>query len=585
MSALRELLVSFSFDIDLKPLEQLEAGLDRIKSLAESVGAQFDILNSKANIKLPELPAPVAPVAHVETELKKTSAVVERGAKKTTEIQGREAKKAKEKVVQELGATQKAFSSFFVWLAGAAAIGAFKNLLETQIAYYGHLSDLTDKLGVSSEELQKFAYAAKLSGVELDSAALALQFLNKNLSTKGAASVFAGLKVQTKEANGQLRPTAAILGDVGEAINKLPDAAKQTAAAMALFGRSGASLLPFFKQGKQGIQGLYDKFDDLGLLVDGEVVTQIDDLGDSIDEVKTQFLSLGTDLLIGIMPYLKQLVSWVSKTVKHFKKFNQESGFLNGALKVLGAVGIGLAVFKFIKLADSLALAGAEASTLRNIFALGTWGLAIAAAVGLGVAFQDLWVYLEGGDSVLGRFLDDSLGLEESKKVAENLRGEWKGIKEELEKAYGSVKDISKELETLFHLDKPVWLEALRFEVNQLSGLLKMISAVLKEINGLIGALSRPKLENLTLGSSSKPVHEGDIGMGLGKLFGLGNLLPQTGTLSTSQGAPANVSQTNQTTINVSGSSSPKEVAKEVSSRLNEVNSSSLQDAYYSVAR
>lgn len=525
MAALRELLVTFGFKADSKPLEKVDKQVEK----------------SKDNLK------------KLDTQVEKTSGV---------------------------------FGSFLGFLAGAAAIGAFKNLLETQIAYYGHLSDLTDKLGVSSEELQKFAYAAKLSGVELDSAALALQFLNKNLSTKGAASVFAGLKVQTKEANGQLRPTAAILGDVGEAINKLPDAAKQTAAAMALFGRSGASLLPFFKQGKQGIQGLYDKFDDLGLLVDGEVVTQIDDLGDSIDEVKTQFLSLGTDLLIGIMPYLKQLVSWVSKTVKHFKKFNEESGFLKGALQILGAVGISLAVFKFVKLADSLALAGKEASTLRNVFALGTWGLAIVTALALGVAFQDLWVYLEGGDSVLGRFLDKSLGLKESTATAEKLRDAWKEVKSSFDALTISVRDVFTELQTLLNLDKPVWLEALRFEIKQLQGLLKIISTVLKFSKDFVGLTKTIIGGNISIAAKVvEALSAGADNFGaptLGNSFGVG---PQVGTLSTSQGAPANVSQTNQTTIHVSGSSSPKEVAKEVSSRLNEVNSSSLQDAYYSVAR
>lgn len=518
MAALRELLVTFGFKADSKPLEKVDKQVEK----------------SKDNLK------------KLDTQVEKTSGV---------------------------------FGSFLGFLAGAAAIGAFKNLLETQIAYYGHLSDLTDKLGVSSEELQKFAYAAKLSGVELDSAALALQFLNKNLSTKGAASVFAGLKVQTKEANGQLRPTAAILGDVGEAINKLPDAAKQTAAAMALFGRSGASLLPFFKQGKQGIQGLYDKFDDLGLLVDGEVVTQIDDLGDSIDEVKTQFLSLGTDLLIGIMPYLKQLVSWVSKTVKHFKKFNQESGFLNGALKVLGAVGIGLAVFKFIKLADSLALAGKEASTLRNVFALGTWGLVLAAVVALGLAFQDLWTYLEGGDSLFGRFLEKTLGLKESNNIAQQFRSIWKEIGQSFDDLWKTVKDIVPAFKDIFTEDKPAWLEALKFTVAIMQVVLEDINTVLKFSKDFIGAI------DFSIGKIGEALKPADLpGLPQHSYY---TGAPQIGTISPAQGAPlqSSVSQTNQTTINVSGSSSPKEVAKEVSSRLNEVNSSSLQDAYYSVAR
>ena len=75
--------------------------------------------------------------------------------------------------------------------AGAFAFSSIKNLVTEMVGLGAHLDDMSQRYGVGTDALEKWQYAAKMSGVEAESAGSSLGFLQKNLGlaiTNGGAS-------------------------------------------------------------------------------------------------------------------------------------------------------------------------------------------------------------------------------------------------------------------------------------------------------------------------------------------------------------------------------------------------------------
>src|SRR6478736_2691852 len=92
-------------------------------------------------------------------------------------------------VKQFAGQASAAYASFKVvgFLSETAAVGA-------------DLDDMSQRFGVSTDEIQKFQYALGQSGVDAENAAGAFRFLQKNLQEggKGTAEALAALGVSAE---------------------------------------------------------------------------------------------------------------------------------------------------------------------------------------------------------------------------------------------------------------------------------------------------------------------------------------------------------------------------------------------------
>ncbi len=158
----------------------------------------------------------------------------------------------------EIGSLQNAFgtvtgavSRFTAVLAGVASIGALAALKST-VSDLAALDDAAESTGASVEDLSSLLNTLEPSGVGLDTITLAMGRLVKAMTNaddeaKGAGAAFKALGVETRETNGSLRPTQAVLEDVARELAKYEDGSNKTALANAIFGKSGAQLLPMLK--------------------------------------------------------------------------------------------------------------------------------------------------------------------------------------------------------------------------------------------------------------------------------------------------------------------------------------------------
>lgn len=160
-----------------------------------------------------------------------------------------EAKKFAQKMDRAIADGAKAAAGAMVAL-GAAAVGAFA-AIDQLAKQAGNFQDLAEMTGTNAEQLASFAVSAEVAGVNMETLAGGMNKLTKGLvtvedETKDAGAALGALGINIKDFK-QLDP-ATQMEEVAKALAGFEDGASKTAVAMALFGKSGAALLPFLKE-------------------------------------------------------------------------------------------------------------------------------------------------------------------------------------------------------------------------------------------------------------------------------------------------------------------------------------------------
>jgi hypothetical protein len=138
----------------------------------------------------------------------------------------------------------------FVAFGGVLSINAFKDIITGAIEFKARLIDLSAQTGISVTALGALGKTGKLTGTSLDDITAASAKLSKAISTqnedsKGAAKAIQDLGLDFNKFK-QLRPEDQMLA-VARAMQGFADGAGKTSDAMQLFGKTGATLLPFLR--------------------------------------------------------------------------------------------------------------------------------------------------------------------------------------------------------------------------------------------------------------------------------------------------------------------------------------------------
>lgn len=210
-------------------------------------------------------------------------------------------------------------------LAAIGSAAQIKGLIDSA----DNMVKLSQKTGIAVSDLSSLANTADLAGVSNEQLGSSLIKLNRSIAeaasgSKEQSEAFKNLGVSVKDANGNIRPTADILGDVAGAFSGAADGATKTQYAMALFGKSGADMIPFLNTGKQGIKEFGASFGD-------EFGKNAEAFNDNLTKINQQ---LKLVLVDGINPVLVGL----SKMIVEFQEGTKySSGFLD-AIRNFGTI-------------------------------------------------------------------------------------------------------------------------------------------------------------------------------------------------------------------------------------------------------
>lgn len=245
---------------------------------------------------------------------------------------------------------------------GAAITAAGTGLaiaLKSQIDSADEMSKAAAKFGVPIEQLSQLAYAGKLSDLSLDQVGTALGKLSKNMAgfgddAKGAVKAFSDVGVSATNADGSLRPTLDVLTDLADSFAGMADGPAKTAAAMAIFGKAGADMIPLLNGGGQALRDMMQEADALGLTLTQDVGSSAENFNDNITRLQTTIGGLATQVASALVPVLSRLSDAVVNVSTWFRNLSPETqrflavgtalGIALGPVVVaIGAIAVGIA--------------------------------------------------------------------------------------------------------------------------------------------------------------------------------------------------------------------------------------------------
>jgi minor tail protein len=193
-----------------------------------------------------------------------------------------------------LGGVAASIAPAIAALVGTLSVGAFAGMVKEVADVADDLVKLSQKTGISTEELSKLRYAATLSDVSNEQLSTGLAKLARSMESAAggsgeSAAAFRALGVSVVDAQGNLRGTDEVLMDIATAFAQSEDGAAKAAVAQQIFGRSGAELIPLLNSGAAGLKAMGDEAERFGVVISGETAKAAETFNDNLTRIAAQF--------------------------------------------------------------------------------------------------------------------------------------------------------------------------------------------------------------------------------------------------------------------------------------------------------
>jgi len=223
------------------------------------------------------------------------------------ETQFRKVRESLSGLERSAGKTASIIGTGFTALAGVVAAIGLSRVIGEIGQFAEEIKGASARTGILVTDIQRLKFIAEQSETSFDSIASAINRMQNQLikagdGSKEAAAALDRLGIEVADFQ-SLSPDQQF-ERVATSIAAMEDPAERTAAAMGLFGKSGAELLPTLVQtgaelGKLGVQ-----FDEIGGPVLADSINAVDEIGDSFSRLKLATLSLATELVGSLSPAL-----------------------------------------------------------------------------------------------------------------------------------------------------------------------------------------------------------------------------------------------------------------------------------------
>jgi hypothetical protein len=178
------------------------------------------------------------------------------------------------------------FQSAIATLAGSAGMGY---LIKQSIEYADAIGKTADRLGVGTDALQAYRFAAEQSGVEQRLLDDGLQRFNRRIGlaidgNKSYADTFKKLGVNVEAVkNGQLSIEDAFL-QTADAVQKIGTVSEKAATISLAFGEdAGPKLVNLLDQGRDGILRYTQQASQLGFILEEDIIRNSEQAGDNLN--------------------------------------------------------------------------------------------------------------------------------------------------------------------------------------------------------------------------------------------------------------------------------------------------------------
>ena len=218
------------------------------------------------------------------------------------------------KLNQSLGLVRKALFNFKVGLtavAGAAGIGL---LVKSSLQSIDTLGKTAQKLGVTSQALQKLRYASNLAGVETRTVDMAVQRFTRRLSeaannTGEAKDALKELGLNAKELAKQ--PLDKQMLKLADAFDDVKSSGDKVRLAFKLFDSEGVAFVNTLEGGSAALQQMFQEAEGLGFILSSSAVKGVEQANDAFMKLKTMLGGVLNQLVAGLAPAFQSIAETI----------------------------------------------------------------------------------------------------------------------------------------------------------------------------------------------------------------------------------------------------------------------------------
>ena len=230
-------------------------------------------------------------------------------------------------------------------IAGTAIVGGLAAVVKQGIDAGDALNRMQIITGISAKALTGIANEAKLADVDMGTLTKGLTKLNVNVAKAASgnaelAQKFKDLGINIKDAKGNVQPTDAILKQLADRFADMPDGAQKAAAAIALFGKSGAELIPMLNDGAAAMDKFTYKISD-------DFAARSDVFNDTLTALGIQTQGFGLELTDALLPALQSILEEFAKLFDSKNDWTSLFTVITGGLR-----GVATFLYATIKLMD-----------------------------------------------------------------------------------------------------------------------------------------------------------------------------------------------------------------------------------------
>jgi len=203
----------------------------------------------------------------------------------------------------------------------AGAIPAMMLLAKNTATSGDQFDKLSMKTGISAKTLSQWDHAANMSGVSTEKFGANVLKLNQQMAAaaqgnKAAQLAFRRAGVSIRDSAGNMKTADQVMLEMSNTFKKMPEGIYKSDLAMAIFGKSGADMIPLLQGGSAAIQDLIKQSDELGMTFSNDEAKASAEFCDNLDTLKKSargvFNTIGKQLIPIITPLLQSMAKWIS---------------------------------------------------------------------------------------------------------------------------------------------------------------------------------------------------------------------------------------------------------------------------------
>ena len=241
---------------------------------------------------------------------------------------------------KNLGMAVRGVGSAFKALFAAAAVAGFSAFVKGAIDSADAFGKLSTRTGIAADKLQAYANAGKLADVSQSDLETGLRTLARTQGeaadgVKTYSEAYAKLGLSVKRADGSLKPSDQLLGEIADKFADLPNGPEKAAIAMDIFGRSGSKLITLLNGGTEALERFnYETSENFA--------QNAEYFNDQISILQIQFDGFRKQLADALLPALNAILEVFSDLFDSGTDFGPLFKTIETGVRGVGSVVLGL---------------------------------------------------------------------------------------------------------------------------------------------------------------------------------------------------------------------------------------------------